>query len=87
MTTHATVDHRRSTPANEITAILRERIGYHEHRNATGIAEAIVSGSHPGAAAMCCTCPPANRKPASIRCNAAIRADHNGRNRKHQCEK
>ena len=72
MTTHAT-DHQVAL-ANEITAILRERIGYHE-QFAAPIA---------GASSAACRCrggdvlyvPTGNRKPCQLtERNAAIRAD------------
>lgn len=86
MTTHATVDHQVAL-ANEITAILRERIGYHE-QFAAPIAEAIVSGLAARRGGDVLYVPTGNRKPRQLtERNAAIRAEFNGRNRKQLCEK
>ena len=81
MTTHAT-DHQVAL-ANEITAILRERIGYHE-QFAAPIAEAIVSGLAARRGGDVLYVPTGNRKPRQlIERNAAIRAEFNGRNHAH----
>lgn len=86
MKTHATVDHQVAL-ANEITAILRERIGYHE-QFAAPIAEAIVSGLASRRGGDMLYVPTGNRKPRQLtERNAAIRAEFNGRNRKQLCEK
>ena len=73
MTTHATVDHQVAL-ANEITAILRERIGYHE-QFAAPIAEAIVSGLASRRGGDVLYVPTGNRKPRQLsERNAAILA-------------
>ena len=86
MSTHATVDHQVAL-ANEITAILRERVGYHE-QFAAPIAEAIVSGLAARRGGDVLYVPTCNRKPRQLADrNAAIREEFNGRNRKELCAK
>lgn len=86
MSTPATVDHQVAL-ANEITAILRERIGYHE-QFAAPIAEAIVSGlvERRGGDELYIPTGTANPRRLAER-NAAIRREFNGRNRRQLCEK
>lgn len=84
--TTATLDHQVALQ-NEITTILRERIGYHE-QFAVPIAEAIVNGLAARRGGDVLYVPTCSRKPRQLADrNAAIRAEFNGRNRKELCAK
>lgn len=84
--TTATLDHQVALQ-NEITTILRERIGYHE-QFAVPIAAAIVNGLAARRGGDVLYVPTCRRQPSQIaERNAAIRAEFNGRNRKELCAK
>lgn len=80
------IDHQVAL-ANEITTILREKVGYHE-QFAAPIAEAIVSGLAERRGGDRLYVPTGNRSPRDLaERDTAIRREFNGRNRKHLCEK
>lgn len=79
-----TID-RQVALANEITAILRERVGYHE-QFAAPIAEAIVHGLTERRGGDLLYVPTGRRSGLQSR-NSAIRLEFNGRNCKQLCQK
>ncbi len=86
MSNTAAIDHQVAL-ANEITTILREKIGYHE-QFAGPIAEAIVSGLTERRGGDLLYVPNGKRDLRQLGDrNAAIRREFNGRNRRELCAK